>query len=245
MKINLLKWCDEKITYLKKEGIKFKNGIPQLPKEYIYMDKPKALTTFATRKDIQDEYVKDAILVFYMYEERLWPRLYKIDQDIKIMKKFAGIGGFDLSPSINTLRPRQKMSILINAIHSSYCGSKGVKILPNYRSGDLGTISIANYFPNNVNFIIGNHGCNNKFKHYGEYIIDIIFMEKRIDTLYVYGSISKTAIMSLINNYGITIITFPDRRNRIRNGNKSYIWVMKDGKVTRQEYNDKTRREIA
>lgn len=28
---NLIKWCDDKITYLKKNNIVFKNGIPQLP----------------------------------------------------------------------------------------------------------------------------------------------------------------------------------------------------------------------
>lgn len=246
MKINLLKWCDEKVTYLKKKGIEFKNGIPQLPEKYIYKGKPKALTTFDTRNDIPIEYIKESILVFYMYEERLWPRLLKIDEDIEIMRTFAGVGGFDLSPSINMLRPRQKMSILINALYSCYCGTKGILILPNYRSGDFGTIHAANYFPNDVNFMIGNHGCNNRFKHYGEYLIDIILLEKKIEILYIYGSISKTEATRLINEHGFEIITFPDRRNRIRNGNKSYIYFMKDGEIVKHEYDDKTkRREIA
>lgn len=244
MQINLLKWCDDKMTYLKRKGIRFKNGIPQIPEEYIYNDYPKALSTFKSRNDIPEEYRNEAILVFFMYEKDLWPRLSKIEKDIKIMERYAGVSGFDLSPSINMLRPRQKMSILINALYSCYCGTKGIRILPNYRAGDLGTISSANYFPNNVNFIIGNLGCRNKkYKHYGEYILDIILLEKNIETLYVYGPISKTEIERLIRMHGFKIIKFPDRRNRIRNGDISYIFTMENGRVIKNEYDDKTKRK--
>lgn len=244
MKLNLLKWCDEKITYLKGKGVKFKNGIPQLPEDYIYTGCPKALSTFSTRNDIPEMYRKESILVFYMYERNLWPRLSKIDKDIKIMEMFAGIGGFDLSPSINMLRPRQKMSILINAIYSCYCGTKGIHILPNFRAGDFGTIRTANYFPDNVNFIIGNLGCRKKgVKNYGEYILEIALLEKKIETLYVYGSISNKEAEYLIRTYGFVIVKFPDRRNRIRNGDVSYIYKMEAGRVIKKEYDDKTKRK--
>ena len=160
------------------------------------------------------------------------------------MEMFAGIGGFDLSPSINMLRPRQKMSILINAIYSCYCGTKGIRVLPNFRAGDFGTIQSANYFPNNVNFIIGNLGCCNKnFKNYGAYILEIVLLEKKIDILYVYGSISEKEAERLIRTYGFTIIRFPDRRNRIRNGDASYIYKLEAGRTIKTEYDDKTKRK--
>ena len=179
-----------------------------------------------------------------MYDNHLWPRLSKIDKDINIMKTFGGISGFDLSPSINMLRPRQKMSIMINAIYSCYCGTKGIKILPNYRSGDFGTICTANYFPDNVDFIIGNLGCNTKdFKQYGEYLLDITLLNKNIKTLYVYGAISEKEISRLIKNNHFSIIKFPDRRNRMRNGSRSYVYSLRNGKIVREEYDDKTKRK--
>ena len=118
MKYNILRWCDDKISFLKKHDIKFKNGIPQIPESYIYKGRPKALSTFAFKKDIPEEAKKDSLLVFYMFEDKLWVRLSNIDTDIHVMKEYAGIAGFDLSPSITMLRPRQVFSIMINSIYS-------------------------------------------------------------------------------------------------------------------------------
>lgn len=52
-----------------------------------------------------------------------------IDTENEIISH-CGVSGFDLSPSIGMLRPRQRLSILVNAIHACYLGTKGIKILP-------------------------------------------------------------------------------------------------------------------
>ncbi len=167
-KFNLLLWCDEKITYLKEQGIVFKKGIPQLPEEFIFKGRPSAVSTFAYRGDIPKRAKATSLLTYYMYEDKLWPRLRKIDEDIKELQKYGGVAGFDLSPCVGMLRPRQRFSILVNAIHSCYLGTKGIKILPNYRAGDFGTICAADFFSDNCSFIVGNHGCySNGFKNYG------------------------------------------------------------------------------
>ena len=174
--------------------------------------------------------------VNYLYENRS-----KLDEitshEIEVLKEYGGIVGFDLSPCVGMLRPRQRFSILINALFSCYCGMKGIKVLPNYRAGDFGTIAMAHFFPNDCSFMIGNHGCNsNEFVSYSEYQLEIILDGSEIDILYVYGSIRRREAEKLVLKYGLEIITFPDRRNRVRNGSKAYRYYTKEHKLHRQEY---------
>ena len=64
MQINLLKWCDEKISYLKKYGIIFKNGVAVLPEESIYKDIPLMVSTYKYRNDIPEGMLFDEIQGF-------------------------------------------------------------------------------------------------------------------------------------------------------------------------------------
>lgn len=229
LKFNILMWADEKISILKEKGVVFENEIPQLSSEHIYKGVPVEVSTFTYRNDISAENASMSVLTYYMYEKRLWPRLYKIDADIEILRKYGGVVGFDLSPSVGMLRPRQRFSILVNAIYSCYLGINGIKVIPNYRAGDLGTICAADYFPDDCSFMIGNLGCsNNGYKAFGEYQLDIVLYKKHPPILYIYGSISKKEAARLIGKHGFTIISFPDRRNRVRNNSKSYQYY-RDG----------------
>ena len=224
-RFNLIKWCDDNISYLKKNNIIFKNGIPQLPSEFIYNNVPRFVSTFIYRNDIPLEYRKDSLLGFYMYETNLWPRLSKMDSDILIAKDYGGVIGFDLSPCIGMLQPRQRLSILVNAIFSCRYGLAGVKVLPNYRPGDISTVCAADFFPDDCPFIIGNLGCNrNGFKDYGMYLLKMALRKKHTNLVFVYGSISTADAYDLNKHFGISVISFPDRRNRVRNNSKAYYY---------------------
>ena len=224
-KFNIITWSDNEITKLKNQGIIFKNGVPQLPEEYIYKDTPHNVSTFMYRNDIPVDQRKKSLLCFYMFEKNLWPRLYKIESDISVAREYGGIVGLDLSPCLGMLRPRQKLSIIINAIYSCCFGLAGIKVMPNYRPGDIGTVCAADFFPDNCSFMIGNLGCNrNGFKDYGMYTLKMALRKKSIDILYVYGSISKSDAFKLNKLYGVSVISFPDRRNRVRNNSKAYYY---------------------
>ncbi len=236
-KFNILLWCDEKMSYLKDNGIAISNGIPQIPEEFLYKDIPSSITTFRHRKSVAKSDRKNTLVSFYMFEDALWPRLYKLDDEISILTEYSGIVGFDLSPCVTMLRPRQKLSILINAIHSCYCGIHGIKILPNYRAGDFGTIRTADFFPDNNRFIVGNLGClRNGFKEYGYYQLNIILHKKTPDMLFIVGGISKKDAKSILIKYPIEIIAYPDQRNKSRNGRSAYLYQLSDTQLIKSIY---------
>lgn len=238
--MNILIWCDEKISQLKEAGVVFDSGVAIIPLEFIYQDEVSMVSTFKYRNDIPEGIRDNALLTYFMPDDNLFNRMRKIEEEIPIMKEFGGICGFDLSPSVGMLRPRQRLSILINSVFNAYCGIHGVKVLPNSRVGDFGTMSMAKSFPAGVNFITGKHGCNSYgFREYGLYQLCIQIHEKQPNTLYVYGNVSlKEAgkIFRYSKNKEFRIITFPDRRNRVRNRSRPYVIRIEDGKLTKKKY---------
>ena len=240
MKFNILKWCDDKITQLKENDISFENGVAVMPKDFIYQDEVSMVSTYKYRNDIPDGLKKTSLLTYFMPDDNLFNRIKKIEEEIPIMKDYGGICGFDLSPSVGMLRPRQRFSILINSVFNAYCGIHGVKILPNSRVGDLGTMSMSKSFPERVNFITGKHGCNSYgFREYGLYQLCVQVHEKQPHILYVYGNVSLKEARHIFNyskDTGFNIITFPDRRNRVRNKSKPHRIRVENGKLVKKIY---------
>ncbi len=172
--------------------------------------------------------------------------MVRIESDIKELKKYGSVAGLDLSPSVEMLRPRQRLSILVNAIHACYLGAKGIKILPNYRAGDFGTICAVDFFPDDCSFIIGNLGCDrNGYKEYGEYQLEILLRKKSPEILYVYGALLKNTATRLIKKYGFEVVSFPDRRNRVRNNSRSWHYWLLNGNVCKEPYADAAKGGVA
>lgn len=239
MTFNLFLWCDEKISQLKEAGIRIENGVAVLPEYAVYKGHVSMISTFKYRKDIADELKSTSLLCNFMPDENLFIRLKKIDKDIKIMEGYGGICGQDLSPSIGMLKPRQRFSILINSVYNCYVAIYGIKVLPNSRIGDMGTLSMINSFPQNVSFISGMHGCKNHgFKEYGLYQLRMIVREKKPPILYIYGSLTCKEARRLFWCNEFVIVAFPDRRNRVRNGNKSYAFYFDGNDIKKVPYEE-------
>lgn len=234
MNFNILTWCDNIISHLKENEIIFDNGVAILPKESIYTGPIEMLSTYKYRRDIPPNLQKSSLLCFFMPEENLFPRLRSIHDDITEFQKYGGICGFDLSPSIGMLIPRQKLSILINSLYNCYCAIHGIKILPNSRVGDFSTLSMTSSFPNNVGFISGMLGCNKYgFKNYGLYQLCLTISTKNPPVIYIYGGLSKkdaTLLFKYSPRNDFKIFVFRDRRNRKRNNAQNYFFSYSDSK---------------
>lgn len=240
MRFNILMWCDDMITQLKESDISFENGVAVMPKDFIYQDEVSMVSTYKYRNDIPDRLKKTSLLAYFMPDDNLFNRIKKVEAEIPILKEYGGICGFDLSPSVGMLRPRQRFSILINSVFNAYCGICGIKILPNSRVGDLGTMSMTKSFPSGVNFITGKHGCNSYgFREYGLYQLCLQINDKQPHILYVYGNVSlkeAKCIFRYSHDKEFSIITFPDRRNRVRNKSQPRRISIENGKLVKKIY---------
>ena len=156
----LIEWCDEKISVLKQNKIQFVNGIPVIPEEMLYSDIPDMIDTFAHRNEIPAEIAKKSLVSYFDDDTNLINRLLNVDNEISVLRQYSGICGFDLSPCVTMMRPRQKLSLLASAVYNCYVALYGIKVLPNCRVGDLATMSVINGIPPYTNIITGELGCH-------------------------------------------------------------------------------------
>ena len=226
----ILRWCDEKISFLKQHGIKFINDLPIVPKECLYTGIPLMIETFAHRNDIPENIKKNSLIAYYSYDCDLLRRIYTIEKDINELYCYDGICGFDMSPCITMLKSRQKLSILISAIFNCFVAVHGVKVLMNVRTGNLSSSKISNYLPKGSNFITGEVGChNNGFKAYGLYQMKLIREVVQPNIIFVHGHLSKKDIHFVCERECQTFVMYPDRRHRMQD-NKIIEAVEYDGK---------------
>ena len=92
----IIKWCDEKISFLKQNKIQFVNGIPVIPEEMLYSDIPDMIDTFAHRNEIPAEIAKKSLVSYFDDDTNLINRLLNVDNEISVLRQYSGICGFDL-----------------------------------------------------------------------------------------------------------------------------------------------------
>lgn len=230
--MNLIKRCDEKITFLKKNKIKFFNGRPCISEDMIYENVPTYIETYQFRNEIPLKDRNKSLICFYSDDKRLWRRLMTIDEDCKIFAKYAGIVGMDLSPSVNMLRPRQLQSILINSIYNCLVSINGIKIAINARIGDLSTNNIINDFCKNKTLVFGNLGCKGKFLTYSYFQFIVRIKIEKPKNICIYGTLSKKDIHKL-EKLGLNIsINLFWGHNYRKIGDKKSVFTISGSKYT-------------
>lgn len=224
--MNLIKWCDEKITILKENDIKFLNGRPCLPEKMIYDNVPKYIETYQFRNEIPLKDRSKTLICFYSDDKRLWRRLITFDEDCKIFSKYAGIVGMDLSPSVNMLKPRQLQSILINSIYNCLIAIRGIKVAISARLGDLSTNVIIDEYSKNKTLIFGNLGCKGNFLNYSYIQFSERIKNENPNNVCIYGSLSAKDIKNLEKfGFDITINLFLGHNYRNVNNKKSVFTI--------------------
>lgn len=219
--MNIIQWCDENITFLKSNGISFIGGLAQVPQSAVYVNQnvPYTIVTFGHRNDIPADRKKDSLISFFSPDDGLFPRLERIEDDIQSLKEYGGMCGFDMSPSIGMIRPRQRMSLLISSIYNCRCALAGIKIVPNARTGDLGTMQlVSDSIPCCSVIATGELGCRQAvLRGYGLYQLAHIIHEHKTEKVLVYGGFSVADAKRCAAGINPRFIVYPDRRSRMRN----------------------------
>lgn len=236
---NLIKWCDEKITFLKSSGIVFKNDFPVLPEDSYYTDIPAVIESFQFRNKIPCDIRNQSLICYFSPDERLVQRLYKIDEEIAILHNYAGICGFDLSPSVTMLRPRQRLSLLVNSLFNCYVALHGIKVLPNCRVGDLANMSVLNNISPFTNVISGEIGCDrNGLHNYGTYQLRITLKKLSPPVLFTYGGLSKQDIKTICGRTPQNFISYPSARDKYFNNKEAKARIWNGTSVTDMSINE-------
>ncbi len=206
--MNLFKIADDLYNCLNKNGINFsENGYPIIPPEMIVDKVPEEMIPFEHRNECKDK--KTTILTHFSNDELLYRRLRAINKDIEICKEYMGVVGFDLSPRLGWNIEQQKFNLLLNQMINAYRAINGIKILPNFRIGELSTIDVLNSYPAKSIFAVGSLGCSKGYKEINSTYLKAKILFARPKMLLIYGKLLDE-YKDIIEQYEILYKVYED-----------------------------------
>lgn len=149
------------------------------------------------------------VLSHFSNDELLYRRLRNLEKDISICKEYMGVIGFDLSPRLGWNLEQQKFNLLINQLVNAYRAINGIKILPNFRIGELSTISALDSYPSNCLFAVGTLGCSKGYISINSAILRTKLLYKRPSGLLIYGKF-HSEYQNILDEYGIPYKLYQD-----------------------------------
>ena len=206
---SLFSISDKLYAYLSANGIRFNEyGYPIVPKEMLLSEHPDEVIPFFCRNQATHS-VQRTVLCFYSNDERIYPRLSKLDEDLDIYRKYMGICGFDLSPRINWDLNLQEFNILLSQLATVYLGLHGIRFFPNFRVGSWETINALSAYPHQSTFSVGTLGCAKGLTEF-----NLAYMRAKIlyslpKTLLIYGPL-RPAYRTALDDSGVDYRVYTD-----------------------------------
>lgn len=208
MSMNLFSIANELYSHLINTGICFtKEGYPIIPNEMILKDYPNEIIPFEHRNACVDK--QTTVLSHFSNDELLYRRLRNLEKDISVCREYMGVVGFDLSPRLGWNLEQQKFNLLINQLVNAYRAVNGIKILPNFRIGELSTIPALDSYPSNCLFAVGTLGCSKGYKSINSTILRTKLLYKRPNGLLIYGKLHPE-YQNILDEFGILYRSYQD-----------------------------------
>lgn len=218
MHMNLFSIADELYSHLIKVGICFtKEGYPIIPDEMILKDYPDEIIPFEHRNACINKHT--TVLSHFSNDELLYRRLRNLEKDLDVCEEYMGVVGFDLSPRLGWNLEQQKFNLLINQLVNAYRAVNGIKILPNFRIGELSTISALDSYPSDCLCAVGTLGCSRGYKSINSMILRTKLLYKRPHGLLVYGKF-HSEYQSILDEFGIPYRVYQDFKTMCYNRRK-------------------------
>lgn len=216
--MNLFKIADELHSYLMATGVHFtEKGYPIIPEEMILKDYPNEIIPFEHRNACIDK--QTTVLSHFSNDDLLYRRLRNLKKDINICKEYTGVVGFDLSPRLGWNLEQQKFNLLINQLINAYRAVNGIKILPNFRIGELSTISALDAYPSNCLFAVGTLGCSKGYTSINSTILRTKLLYKRPKGLLIYGKL-RPEHQLILDEFGVAYKVYQDFKTTCYNRKK-------------------------
>ena len=206
--MKLFELANNLTNYLKAEGILFtENGYPIFTEDMLLKEIPEQILPFRQAYASKDK--SRTLLVSFSKNEDIYPRLFSLDKDIPKYKQFLGVGGFDLSPRINWPIELQRFNLLLSRLADAYLAIHGIKIMPNFRTGNFETFDVLQTYPTDCCYVVGSLGCAK-----GNVEVNKIYLRTKLiltnpHMLIYYGKLHEEYI-KILNEFLIPYRRFPD-----------------------------------
>ncbi len=166
-----------------------KYGFPIFPREALLDDCPPNVEPIQRINCCK--HPQNTLLCSFANDKFIVCRLKRIFDELDLYSKFAGFGGFDLSPRIRWSFHRQKFNIWLSQLATAFICLNGQKILPNFRTGDFSTLFTLESYPQNSTYIVGTLGCSKRYNPLHAYLFKTKLLLTRPSQLIIYGPLRK------------------------------------------------------
>ena len=190
MNVDLYSISNYLSNYLTDHGINFNQyGYPVIPDECILRSEPEEVLPYEHRNACKNP--AKTVICYFTNDEHLYPRLNQLETDIGKLNGYMGVCGFDLSPRRGFDDSLQEFNLLINRMIDAYRAINGIKILPNFRTGDIGTLHSLSSYPAEAFYIAGSLGCSRQYVKQGDILLRTKLLYARPEKLFIYGSLKQ------------------------------------------------------
>ena len=189
-------------NYLKEKNVQFNtDGFPIFEKNMFLDEWPDLVIPYSQRKNKRVVNKKKTVICFFDKDQKLYPRVSKVLNEIEEYKKYMGVIGMDITITTDMDKEMQRALLLLNQLFLMALAINGIKIVFNTRSAGLFTTTLFNNIPHNVMVASGLLGCKrSQFRYDFDYIQKIITLLP--DKLIIYGK-HDAIIEEQLNTLGL------------------------------------------
>lgn len=196
------------------------NGMPILPPRSFIDGEPAEMLPYHQRNLAQKP--DRTVICMFSPDYLLEQRIRCLRRNLIEYKAYMGVTGFDLSMRIGMKLEDQLRMAKINKIVDCYLAVNGVKILPNFRVGDVTSISVILNYPKDIPYAVGALGCKRGASYIDEAILRAKIIYARPSRLLIYGEPRDDGIR-ILRDFGVPFNVYKDFRSR------SYSGEFRDG----------------
>ena len=196
------------------EGVGFdERGYPVVTSDMILSHVPADVELHTIDRLCEANNASKTIGVSFLPDDLIYRRLEHLEEDILRYQSLLAVGGFDLSPRVGMNPNLQRMNLLINLMATVRIALSGVRIVPNFRIGSVGTIDLLSLWPKGCTYVAGTLGCARGNVKHNLALLKMKLMVAEPSELVIYGSLRKEYRAEL-ESQGVPYRVFADRNER-------------------------------
>lgn len=176
---DIFRVTDHLYQYLDNKDIQINdNGFPILRQDMFLDEWPDQVIPFAQRKNRLVRNPKRTLLCLYDRDQRLYPRLGRLLDEIDEYRNYMGVTGLDITITNDMDEEWQRAICLLNQLFLAVLAVNGIKVVLNTRTAALDASVVFESCPPNIMAASGFLGCSSISE-----VIDYHYIEKILTIL--------------------------------------------------------------